>query len=119
MINIGNNFIIKHRINQFLNNIVCVFNFIVIGHPFDHINVVVHGIQGICSQLCEKLSSMEEMDRIDQLQLFQQSVMVTSPLTCCLQGAADTLLGDLISQDRESSKLIFQLLLDGDIINHN
>lgn len=29
------------------------------------------------------------------------------------------LLGDLISQDRESSKLIFQLLLDGDIINHN
>jgi hypothetical protein len=68
------------------------------------------GLQKLRGQLCEKLGGTEEMDRIDQL--FRQSFMLVSPLVCWLQGAADALLGDLISRDQESSWLNFQMLTD-------
>jgi hypothetical protein len=64
-------------------------------------------LQKLRNELCEQLDGMEEMDRIDRL--FRQSFMVVLPLACWLQGAADSLLGDLISQDRENDKLNFQL----------
>jgi hypothetical protein len=65
-------------------------------------------LQKLHSELCEQLSGTEELDRIDQL--FCRSFMTVSPLACWLQGSADALLGDLISRDRESSCLNFQLL---------
>jgi hypothetical protein len=65
------------------------------------------GIHKLHGRLCEELSGTEEMDRIDQL--FRQSFMVVSPLAYWLQGATDSLLGDLISRDRESSKLNLEL----------
>jgi hypothetical protein len=67
--------------------------------------------QKLRGRLCDELAGTEEMDRIDLL--FRQSFMTVSPMACWLQGAADALLGDLISRDLESSKLNFQLLLDG------
>ena len=67
-------------------------------------------LQKLRGELCEQLGGMEEMDRIDQM--FQQSFMTASPLACWLQGSADALLGDLISRDRESSCLNFQLLFE-------
>ena len=69
------------------------------------------GLRELRGQLCEKLGGTEKMGRIDQL--FRQSFMMVSPLSCWLQGAADALLGDLISRDRESGMLNFQLLVAG------
>jgi len=61
-------------------------------------------------RICELLGSEEEMKHIDRL--FRQSFLLTTPMACYLQGMANSLLYDLISRDRESSKLVFQLLLD-------
>lgn len=67
--------------------------------------------QKLRGRLCDELDGTEEMDRIDRL--FRQSFIMVFPLACWLQGTADALLGDLISQDRESDKLNFQLLFEG------
>ena len=75
---------------------------------FDPVN-----FQKLRGWLCDNLGGAEEMDRIDQL--FQQSFMTVFPMACWLQGIADALLGDLISRDRESGRLNFQLLLDGKV----
>ena len=61
-------------------------------------------------RLCNELGDTGEMDRIDRL--FRQSFMTVSPMAGWLQGIADALLGDLISRDRESGRLVFQLLFD-------
>lgn len=61
-------------------------------------------------RLCNELSGTEEMDRVDRL--FRQSFMTGSRMAGWLQGIADALLGDLISRDRESVRLVFQLLFD-------
>lgn len=67
--------------------------------------------QKLRDRLYDELGGTKEMDRADRL--FRQSFMTVSPLACWLQGIADALLGDLISRDRESSRFILQLLLDG------
>jgi hypothetical protein len=67
--------------------------------------------QKLRDRLCGEFGGTEEIDRIDQL--FCRSFMTVSPLACWLQGSADALLGDLISRDRESGKLNFQLLFEG------
>jgi hypothetical protein len=68
-------------------------------------------LQKLRGELCDELGDSEEVDRIDRL--FRQSFMTVSPMACWLQGITDALMGDLISRDLESSKLNFQLLLDG------
>lgn len=68
-------------------------------------------LQKLRGELCDELGGTDEMDRIDRL--FRQSFMVVLPLACWLQGVADALLGDLISRDRESDRLNFQLLFEG------
>ena len=70
-------------------------------------------LQKLRGQLCGELGGKEEMDRIDRL--FRQSFMVVLPMACWLQGTADALLGDLISRDRGSDRLNFQLLLNGKV----
>ena len=68
-------------------------------------------LQTLRGELCDELGGAEEIDRIDRL--FRQSFMLVLPLACWLQGVADALLGDLISRDRESDRLNFQLLFEG------
>lgn len=60
--------------------------------------------------ICEALGGEEEMENIDRL--FRQCFLVVAPMACYLQGMADDLLYELTTRDRESSKLVFQLLLD-------
>ena len=67
-------------------------------------------LQEVRDRLCDNLGT-EEMDRIDRL--FRQSFQIVFPIACWLQGITDSLLGDLLSQDKESGRLNFQLLLDG------
>lgn len=66
-------------------------------------------LQEVRDRLCDNLGT-EEMDRIDRL--FRQSFQIVFPMACWLQGIVDSLLGDLLSQDKESGRLNFQLLLD-------
>jgi hypothetical protein len=54
-----------------------------------------------------------ETKNIDRL--FRQSFLLVTPMTCYLQGMSNGLLYDLISSDREISKLMFQLMLDSGV----
>lgn len=72
-------------------------------------------LQELCDRLCDELGGTEEMDRIDRLS--RQSFRIVFPMACWLQGIADSLLGDLLSRDKENNRLIFQLLLDGKAFN--
>lgn len=68
-------------------------------------------LQNLRGRLCDKLGGAEEMDRIDLL--FKQSFQIVFPMAGWLQGIADSLLGDLLSRDKESGRLDFLLLFDG------
>jgi hypothetical protein len=67
-------------------------------------------LRQLYGRICELLGSEEEMKHIDRL--IRQTFLLVTPMACYLQGMANGLLYDLISRDRESSKLMFQLLLD-------
>ena len=67
-------------------------------------------LRQLYGRICELLGSEEEMEHIDRL--IRQTFLLVTPMACYLQGMANGLLYDLISRDRESSKLMFQLLLD-------
>jgi hypothetical protein len=62
------------------------------------------------SKICELLGSEEEMKHI--VQLFRKCFLLATPMACYLQGMANGLLYEFTIRDRESSKLMFQLLLD-------
>lgn len=62
------------------------------------------------SKICELLCGDEEMKHIDRL--FWKCFLLATPMACYLQGMANGLLYEFTTRDRESSKLMFQLLLD-------
>lgn len=61
-------------------------------------------------RICELLGGDEDMGHIDRL--FRRCFLAVTPMACYLQGMANGLLYELTMRDSESSKLVFQLLLD-------
>ena len=61
-------------------------------------------------RICELLGSEDEMKHIDRL--FRKCFLLATPMACYLQGMVNGLLYEFTTRDRESSKLMFQLLLD-------
>jgi hypothetical protein len=61
-------------------------------------------------RICELLGTEEEMKHINRL--FRKCFLLATPMACYLQGMVNGLLYELTTRDRESSKLMFQLLLD-------
>ena len=68
-------------------------------------------LRQIYDVLCEILEDNAELEELTSL--FQRIFMRAAPMDCFLQGFVNELLGELINRDRESSKEVFQLLLDG------
>ena len=61
-------------------------------------------------KICGMLGGEEEMRTINSL--FRQRFLLITPINAYLQGLTDDLLYELTYQDKESSRTIFQLLLD-------
>ena len=61
-------------------------------------------------KICGVLGCEEEMQSINSL--FRQRFLLITPINACLQGLTDDLLYELTYQDKESSRTVFQLLLD-------
>jgi hypothetical protein len=66
--------------------------------------------QHLHKNICELLGGEDAMKNIDRM--FRQCFLLTTPMACYLQGMANGLLYELTSRDRETSQLVFQLLLD-------
>lgn len=62
-------------------------------------------------KICSVLGDEEEMQAINSL--FRQRFLLITPINAYLQGLTDDLLYELTYQDKESSRTVFQLLLDG------
>lgn len=75
----------------------------------EHLDVVeVRQIYDVLCEILEDSAALEELTA-----LFQKTFMEVAPMDGFLQGFVNELLGELIYRDRESSKEVFQLLLDG------
>ena len=61
-------------------------------------------------KICVLLGGEEEMQAINSL--FRQRFLLITPINAYLQGLTDDLLYELTYQDKESSRTVFQLLLD-------
>lgn len=65
------------------------------------------------SEICGLLNDSEDMVRLEGL--FRRCFLFVVPMTGFMQGMADELLSVLMSRDEETSKLIFQLLLESNL----
>jgi hypothetical protein len=84
--------------DQYQQNLKSAFN-----NQFDFAD-----FKSLHHDLCNRLGQDLELEQIDQL--FRNSFLMLSPMSCWLRGALDSLMIDMISQDRQSHKSIFQLL---------
>jgi hypothetical protein len=67
-------------------------------------------LRNLFEKICGLLWSEDEMHNINRL--FCQRFQVITPMAGYLQGLANNLLDELTYRDRETSKFVFQLLLD-------
>jgi len=63
--------------------------------------------------ICDLLGGEADMERLEDL--FRQCFLSVTPMAGFIQGMADSLISEIISRDRETSKLICQLMLDANL----
>ena len=63
------------------------------------------------AQICSSLGNEEAMEKLNLL--FRQRFLIADTMTIFLQAMTNQLLYSLSYRDRETSKQVFQLLLDG------
>jgi len=64
-------------------------------------------------RVCELLGGEADMQRLEDL--FRQGFLSVMPMSGFAQGVSDALLSVITSRDEETSKLIFQLMLDANL----
>lgn len=67
-------------------------------------------LNNLYNQICEALGDKNEMENLNLL--FRQCFLVAKAMDIFLQGLTNQLLYSLTYRDRETSKMVFQLLLD-------
>lgn len=63
--------------------------------------------------ICDLLGGEADMERLESL--FRQCFLSVTPMAGFIQGMADAFISEIISRDRETSKLICQLMLDSNL----
>lgn len=83
---------------------------------FDRVVVNSHAVLDVCdlqslySKICDLLGSEDAMVNLNLL--FRQRFLITTAMAAFLQGTTNQLMYSLTYRDRETSKQVFQLLLD-------
>jgi hypothetical protein len=67
-------------------------------------------LHSLFRKICDLVGGEEAMENINQL--FRQSFMLITPMVVFLQEFTNVLLENLTYRDKETSRLIFQFILD-------
>ncbi len=67
-------------------------------------------LRDLYRKICAILGSEDDMEKLQLL--FRQRFLIATPTAVFMQGTADQLIYSLLHRDRETSKQVFQLILD-------
>ncbi len=68
-------------------------------------------LRDLYRKICAILGSEDEMEKLHLL--FRQRFLIATPIAIFMQGVTNQLMYSLLHRDRETSKQVFQLILDG------
>lgn len=82
-------------------------------HIQTHTNFDAVRLRELRRSVCDLLGCETDMERLEDL--FRQGFLSVMPMAGFVQGLSDAMLSVITSRDEETSKLIFQLLLDANL----
>lgn len=86
-------------------------------HIRQHTSLDVVRLREVRRDICDLLHDEEDMERLEEL--FRQCFLSVTPMTSFVRGMTDALLSEPTSRDEETSKLIFQLMLDANLASED